>query len=44
MMQGTDRPPAISIDGTLQDVVKDFTYLGSKISRTLSLEKEKYKP
>jgi hypothetical protein len=40
MMQGTDRPPAISIDGTLLDVVEDFTYLCSKISSTLSLEKE----
>ena len=39
-MQGTDTPPAISIDGTLLDVVEDFTYLGSQISSTLSLEKE----
>ena len=40
MMQNKEMPPAISIDGTLLDVVEDFTYLGSKISSTLSLEKE----
>ena len=40
MRQGTDCFPAISIEGNTLDVVDDFTYLGSNITSTLSLEKE----
>jgi hypothetical protein len=40
MRQGTDCLPAISIEGNTLDVVEDFTYLGSSITSTLSMEKE----
>ena len=40
MRQGTECLPAISIEGNTLDVVEDYTYLGSNISSSLSLEKE----
>ena len=40
MAQGTDHPPAITIDGHVLKAVNDFTYLGSTISSSLTLETE----
>ena len=40
LAQDTDSPPDISIDGTHLDVVESFTYLGSTISSSLSLDAE----
>ena len=40
MAQGTDHPPTITIDGHVLKVVDDFTYLGSTISSSLTLEAE----
>ena len=40
MRQGTDCLLAISIEGNTLDALDDFTYLGSNITRTLSLDKE----
>ena len=38
--QGTDYPPKISICSTQLEVVDTFTYLGSTISSSLSLDRE----
>ena len=40
MAQGTDHPPTITIDGHVLKAVDDFTYLGSTISSSLTLEAE----
>ena len=40
MAQGTDHPPTITIDGHELKAVDDFTYLGSTISSSLTLEAE----
>ena len=40
MAQGTDHPPTITIDGHVLEAVDDFTYPGSTISSSLTLETE----
>ena len=40
LVQNTPSPPDISIDGTHLEVVDSFTYLGSTISSSLSLDTE----
>lgn len=40
LAQGVQEPPVITIDDTALDVVQDFTYLGSTISDSLSLDAE----
>ena len=40
MTQGTDDPPKITIDGYMLEAVDNFTYLGSSISRSHTLETE----
>ena len=40
MAQGTDHPPNITINGYMLEAVCNFTYLGSSISRSRTLETE----
>ena len=40
MAQDTQPPPTIKIDNENLEVVDSFTYLGSKVSNTLSIEEE----
>ena len=40
MAQDTQSPPTINIDNENLEVVDSFTYLGSKVSNTLSIEEE----
>ena len=40
MAQGTETPPRIAIDGYTLEVVENFTYLGSSISSSLSIDSE----
>ena len=40
MAQDTQPPPTINIDNENLEVVDSFTYLGSKVSNTLSIEEE----
>ena len=40
MAQGTDHPPTITIDGQVLEAVDNFTYLGSTVSSSLTLEAE----
>lgn len=40
MAQETDSPPTIAIDGYNLEIVENFTYLGSTISSSLSIDAE----
>ena len=40
MAQGTEQPPVITVNGHVLEAVDNFTYLGSTISSSLSLEVE----